>query len=165
MQSSRIQGRLALLGRPNGREVAEISQLGPAGCESNPQPVGSPRVKTSAMNSRPLWVVPLMCGALLAACGGGASTSPSGVIAGVAQPCVGDDMTKAQFASLTVHVTVTQGSQTIATQAVRGSHVYVFTLPPGRYVVSSDALGGAPTAHVNLRAGEVLRTNLGSMCM
>ena len=117
------------------------------------------------MTSRALWSIPVMVGALLAACGGGASTSPSGVIAGVAQPCVGAYMTKAQFADLPVLVTIAQASHTIATQTVRGSHIYVFTLPPGRYVVSSDALGGAPPARVNLRAGEVLRTNLGSMCV
>jgi len=78
---------------------------------------------------------------------------------------VGALMTKAQFANLAVLVTATQDSRTVASQTVQGSHVYAFTLPPGRYVVSSDALGGAPTARVNLRAGEVLRTNLGSMCV
>jgi hypothetical protein len=73
-------------------------------------------------------------------------------------------MTGTQFADLTVRVTISQGSHTVASQAVRGSHVYAFTLPPGRYLVSSDGLGGSPPTHVDLRAGEVLRTNLYSLC-
>jgi hypothetical protein len=126
---------------------------------------GPPRSKTSAVKRRTPWAAPVITGALLAACSGGASTSPSGVVAGVAAPCVGSYRPQRQISSIPVLVTITQGTHRIASQTVRGSHVYVFTLPPGRYVVSSDALGGGPAAHVNLRAGDVLRTNLYSMCV
>ena len=74
-------------------------------------------------------------------------------------------MSPAQLADLSVLVKVTQGSIIIASQTVRGSHVYAFTLPPGRYVVSSDALGGNHPSRVDLRAGEVVETNLYSMCV
>jgi hypothetical protein len=74
-------------------------------------------------------------------------------------------MADTQLANLPVQVTVTQGSRTIASQTVRGSHVYVFTLPPGSYVVSSDALGGNHPSRITLHSGEVRQVNLYSMCV
>jgi len=122
------------------------------------------------------WTVPVAFGGLLAACGGAATTTttppgagttttgPAGVITGVASPCVGYAATASQMAQLPVRVTLTEGSRTVTSVIVRGSHTYRFIEPPGRYIVSSDQSGVTPTG-VNLRPSEVAHIDLISPCM
>ena len=109
--------------------------------------------------ARWVWVaVFAMVGALLAACGEGATT---GSLTGHAAPCLGPHLAPAQRATIPVRVTVTEHSKVIADQTVRGSHTYRFNLAPGRYVVSSNA---SRPVSIILRAGEVQRVNLGDLC-
>jgi hypothetical protein len=92
----------------------------------------------------------------------GCSSGPTtGVVTGVAYPCVGPHRTSAQLANIPVRVTIRQRSKVIARETVRGSHTYRFDMPPGQYVVSSRTSG--PTS-ITLHAGEVDRTNLPSFC-
>jgi len=120
--------------------------------------------------------VPVAFGALLAACGGAGTTTATlpgagtttatlpGVITGVASPCVGYAATASQMAMLPVRVTLTEGSRSVTSVIVRGSHTYRFAEPPGRYVVLSDQAGVTP-AIVNLRSGQVAHIDLISPCM
>lgn len=117
-----------------------------------------------SVNRRLRWPAPLALGGLLAACGGAATTTASGVVTGVATPCVSLATNEAQIANIPVRVTIAKSSTTIANQTVRGSHTYRFTLPPGHYEVTSDALGGGHPVSVNVNAGEVVRANLISVC-
>jgi hypothetical protein len=112
------------------------------------------------------WAIPVAVGGFLAACGGAGTTTttPPGVITGVATPCVGYAATASQMAELPVRVTLTEGSRTVTSVIVRGSHTYRLTEPPGQYVVSSDQAGVAPTG-VNLGAGQVAHVDLLSPCM
>jgi len=103
--------------------------------------------------------------ALASGCGRGAATSvKTGLITGVASPCVGVAKTENQIAKMPVRVTLTQRSRTVASQVVYGSHTYRFTEPKGQYLVSSDQSGVTP-ASVTLHTGEVARINLFSPCM
>ena len=95
--------------------------------------------------------------------GGNHDDDPSGVITGVASPCVGYAATASQMAKLPVRVTLTEGSRSVTSVIVRGSHIYRFTEPPGRYTVSSNQ-GVTPTS-VNLRSGQVSHIDLISPCM
>ena len=87
-------------------------------------------------NLRGWAVVPLLMGGLLAGCGGSASPT-SAVVTGVAAPCIGVTTT-AQYARVPVEVVVKEGSRTVASKTVTGSHTYRFVLPPGRYMVYSN---------------------------
>jgi len=112
------------------------------------------------------WAVPVAFGGLLAACGGAetTTTTPPGMITGVASPCVGYAATASQMAQLPVRVTLTEGSRSVTSVIVRGSHIYRFAEPPGTYTVSSDQAGVMPTS-VNLRSGQVAHFDLISPCM
>jgi hypothetical protein len=116
------------------------------------------------VNRRLRWLAPLALGGLLAACGGAATKTESGVVTGVATPCVSVARTEAQIAKIPVRVTIMKGSTIIATKTVRGDHTYRFTVPSGHYIVISDALGGARPVSVNVNAGDVVRANLYSVC-
>jgi hypothetical protein len=93
----------------------------------------------------------------VSACGG----TSTGVVTGIAYPCVGPHRTAAQLANIPVRVTIRQRSEVIARQIVRGSHTYRFAVPSGQYVVSSRTSG---PVSIMLHAGEVRRANLLSFC-
>jgi hypothetical protein len=101
-------------------------------------------------------------GGLLVACGGTAAPT-SGVLTGVATPCAGA-LTLDHYADFPVRVTITQGSQTVASKTVRETHTFRFLVPRGRYLVSSDQSGVAPVT-VTVQTGGTDHVNLLANCM
>jgi hypothetical protein len=59
-----------------------------------------------------------------------------GIVTGVASPCWPYTTNKGIEKAL-VKVAVTQGEKTVASQSIRGDHVYRFALAPGSYLVST----------------------------
>ena len=85
---------------------------------------------------------------------------------GVAAPCEAMAITsQAQVAAIPVRVTVSAGDQVVATETVRGTHIYRLSVTPGRYLLSSNALDGREPSSIDLHSGEVLHTNLYSDCI
>lgn len=95
----------------------------------------------------------------------GCSTgSTAGTVTGVASPCIGSGVTSAEYANLPVEVTLTQASHTIASQTVKGKHVYRFTALPGTYVVSTHEGQGSMPVRLALSSSGVARVNIPSTC-
>jgi hypothetical protein len=101
---------------------------------------------------------------LLAACGS-TTPAPSGVVTGIATPCVGLVPTEADYEAIAVRVTISDDSQLVASESVRGSHAYRIAVAPGRYVVSSNAVLPRRRRSVRVKAGEVVVANLWADCM
>lgn len=59
-----------------------------------------------------------------------------GIVTGVASPCWPYPTDKGIGKTL-VRVNVSQKGKTVASQSVKGDHIYRFTLAPGHYVVST----------------------------
>jgi hypothetical protein len=100
---------------------------------------------------------------LLGLAAGCSTGSTTGTITGVASPCVGL-VTSAEYANLSVEVTLSNGSHVVASQAVKGKHVYRFTISPGTYVVSTKEGQGSTPVHVTLSSGQIARANIPSTC-
>jgi hypothetical protein len=97
------------------------------------------------------------CGATPAATGIG-KRGQDGVVSGIAEPCDGPVVNNVD---LPAKVIINGASGTVATQTVRGNHVYRFQVPPGQYQVWSDASGAVA---VVVYSGEVAHVNLPDLC-
>lgn len=82
------------------------------------------------------------------------------VVTGIATPCVGVGEPEGHIADVPVHVTILNGSRTVASQTVRGSDMYRLTVPPGHYLVTSNALGAEAPTRVRVKAGALAEVNL-----
>ena len=110
----------------------------------------------------------MMCALGLAAVGTGSAIDPTeasaaqgvrGIITGTALPCMGTLISSKQLAKLPVKVTLSAGLRTIATDVVRGRHVYRFAARPGTYIVSFNQGPGSPPDDVTLHAGQTVRAS------
>jgi hypothetical protein len=89
------------------------------------------------------------------------TTSPHvGIVTGVASPCWPYPFTKG-IRKTPVTVTVTRDGQRVASQKVRGKHVYHLTLAPGNYVVSTLY---SPAKPVTIVAGLAAKSDLSDDC-
>jgi hypothetical protein len=108
-------------------------------------------------------MVAVICGSL-GACGvrpaatGVAKGVVDGVVSGIAEPCDGPVLSDVD---LPAKVTIKGASGTVATQTVRGNHVYRLVVPPGHYKVSSNASGAVA---VVVHSGDVAHVNLPDLC-
>src|ERR1039458_6665467 len=89
--------------------------------------------------------------------------SPDGILTGVAAPCVGL-ATTAEYARLPVEVAVNEGSRTVVSETVTGRHTYRFTVPPGRYTISSDEFQAPLNVRVVLHSGKTDHVDLMPAC-
>jgi hypothetical protein len=88
-------------------------------------------------------------------------TSPHvGIVTGIASPCWPYPFTKGIRKS-PVTVTVTRDGQSVATQMVRGDHVYHLTLAPGGYLVSTLY---SPAKPVTIVVGLAAKVDLPNDC-
>jgi uncharacterized protein with FMN-binding domain len=89
--------------------------------------------------------------------------SPDGNLVGIAAPCVGL-ATTAEYASLPVEVAVDEGENAVVRETVTGRHTYRFTVPPGRYTISSDQFQVPLNVRVVLRSGQTKHVDLIPNC-
>ena len=126
--------------------------------------VGSSR-KSGGMRREVTWVC--VAGAIaLAGCGNSVPTAStkdtgpsSGVLRGAAAECAGP----ARLPAHPVQVIVYRGSQVVVRQTKMGTHNFRFTLPPGRYKVTTNQSAAFPVT-VTLRAGGTANAVVGSGC-
>jgi hypothetical protein len=85
------------------------------------------------------------------------------VVTGVAAPCTGPVLPGA-LARLPVTVTLSRASRVVATQSVRGRHVYRFAASPGAYVVASKERGGSRPVRVTVQPGATTVVPIRSSC-
>lgn len=88
------------------------------------------------------------------------TSPPVGIVTGVASPCWPYPFTKG-IRNAPVAVTVTRDGQRVASQTVRGKHVYHLTLAPGSYVVSTLY---SPAKPVTIVAGLAAKADLPDDC-
>jgi hypothetical protein len=105
-----------------------------------------------------------VCALALVACGGGAaSPAPSGqtpgVLAGTAVECSGP----AGLPSHPVEVVVSSDGHVVLRQTRLGSHRFRFSLPPGRYRVTTDQSAVVPVT-VTIRSGRTADVEVVSSC-
>lgn len=82
-----------------------------------------------------------------------------GVVTGVAPPCVGN--ATAAYEAIPVEVSLRQGYP-FASEMVHGSSIFRFLVPPGNYVLSSDAMPGSRS--ITVLAHRTTRVNLIPSC-
>jgi hypothetical protein len=83
-----------------------------------------------------------------------------GVVTGIASPCWPYPFTNG-IRKASVTVTVALNGQTLATQTVRGRHVYHLTLGPGGYLISTPY---SPAKPVTIVAGLAAKVDLPDDC-
>lgn len=117
---------------------------------------------------RRLAIAPWPLALLIAGCTsvgpGTTGTVPTGVVTGVASPCVGPPMPQAHYEAIPVRVRLLKDGRVVDRQTVTGSHTFRFVAPPGRYVLRSDQSGTSPT-HVGIASGKESRVNIYAACM
>jgi len=87
------------------------------------------------------------------------------VITGVAQPCVGVNITAGGYSKISVTVYLTQGTRAVAQQSVAGAHVYRFEVPTGNYTVATHEGGGSKPVNAVVHAGRTAHADIPSYCM
>jgi len=104
-------------------------------------------------------------GMVIAGCSTTSAPMPSppkvGVVTGVASPCWPYPTNKGIEKS-PVRVVATRDGKTLATQTVRGDHVYRFTLGPGSYVVTTFYSRPRP---VTIASGRTVKVDLPDDCL
>jgi hypothetical protein len=111
------------------------------------------------------WAMGLVVGSsmVLAACGG-TSGSPNasprpGVITGIADMCSGAPGAPPH----NVQVRLLDGKRLIAHQTYFGNHIFRFSVPAGRYTVTSDQSYATPV-QVAVQSGEAVHIEVYSTC-
>ena len=84
-----------------------------------------------------------------------------GILTGVASPCWPYPTDKGIGKAL-VRVNVSQEGKTVASQSVKGGHIYRFTFSPGRYVVSTAYLR---LQAVTISAGHTVKVDPSDDCV
>jgi hypothetical protein len=84
-----------------------------------------------------------------------------GTVSGIASPCWPYAFNKG-IEKASVRVTVTRDGRTVASQTVRGNHVYHFTLSLGDYVVSTFYSKARP---ITITAGRTVKADLPDGCV
>jgi hypothetical protein len=84
-----------------------------------------------------------------------------GTVSGIASPCWPYAFNKG-IEKAAVRVTVIHDGQTVASQTVRGNHVYHFTLSVGDYVVSTLYSKARP---ITITAGRTVKADLPDDCV
>jgi hypothetical protein len=83
-----------------------------------------------------------------------------GTVSGIASPCWPYAFNKGKE-NASVRVTVTRSGQPVASQTVRGNHLYHFTLWVGDYVVSTFYSKARP---ITIAAGRTVKADLPDDC-
>jgi hypothetical protein len=111
------------------------------------------------------WTTGLLLGLMivLAACGS-TSASPNalvrrGVITGTADMCSGAPGEPPH----NVQARLLEGKRLVGRQTFLGSHIFRFSVVPGRYTVTSDQSYATPV-HVAVRPGEAVHVEVYSAC-
>jgi hypothetical protein len=90
-----------------------------------------------------------------------AISSDVGVVTGVASPCWPYAFNKG-IEKASVKVTLTRNGQNVASQTVRGDHVYHFKLSPGIYAVSTLY---SPARPFTITTGSTAKVDLPDDCI
>ena len=108
------------------------------------------------------WSCVALClaGLVLAQCSRGSSPT-NGTISGVARPCLGTAPPGGwNERAIPVTVMLYQRSRVVARQIVKGSDIYRFEVPAGRYKV----VAYPGSVYVTVRAGETSHANIYNPC-
>ena len=126
---------------------------------------GGTTSKGARMASIRTWLAALSIGAVLAtaSCGGSTASATAsrnlGVLLGVADQCSG----LPKGPSHPVQVIVYRNGRVVVRQTKMGSHNFKFSLPAGRYRVTTNQSYAVPVT-VKLRPGEVAHASVESAC-
>jgi hypothetical protein len=124
---------------------------------------GNVVIKRFGVTLTSLLVAATICAACSSTTGTHQHASKPGVLIGTAYPCVGlPALSQAAYNKLQVHVTVSQGSKTVAHKSGHGSLSYMFAVSPGKYLLSGQR--NTPSQVVTVRSSETVRTNLITEC-
>jgi hypothetical protein len=93
------------------------------------------------------------------------SSSPVGAVSGIAAPCAGA-VSRSSYGAAATRVVLQASNGTVASDIVHGRSSFHLAVPPGHYLLASDAMreAGAPAQPITVRAKETVKADLIPSC-